>query len=580
VLPPPPLWTTSTSISTDKNKDEFCCQICGVNLERLSYEQRNEHVNDCIDGVTAQPQESEGDANDFMESPPSQKIQQNSNRKKVKGDEGSISATPSIESIDSQISRCRSRLIEIEGQLAECHYQRVQVNKEMKRLLKKQSLESQGLQSNQIELSAALPVEEMVNATFGRTQDNDGRCPPPDIGASIKQPIDSMEYPLWSLSHQSTLFDVVISQTEPAANGLISLSRCQHDQPPHPHRDVRPSIFSQLEAAVLEVTEERIQTLSPNKKKSQSSLREQFEAFLTAVSERGTGSDGLIDRRWDKLKQQLESSKQLLDIVLNTTAEPEAEKTFVGSQSPIAVFETSVSESFVLSQTQTVVIVSDSDDVPSQQNACQKSPLRLGQENERLHISIDDSPIFWRDSSEVTRVSSPPHSALFPPLEEEVHGSSCQPTTPTVQPSDIFSLPEMPSFSDHSLDQLKDICRSLGLKHSDNPSQMSKALSSLWRRHHQSRTANQPPLLSLPHHSHSVNSASLEKQIDAAVAAEAKMRIRDHLKRDEELYSKILSYQSVDLEHFKNRLRESGLEISSQVLREFFDEEGVFVTSN
>jgi hypothetical protein len=605
-----PLLSSNRSYSSDVTSlwstvkgEDFSCQICGVNLERLNFQQRTEHVNHCIDGITSLQlkrgaEREEGDRDDFMESPPSQKLHQNLNRKKPKSEEGATVAagisSSATESLDSQISRCRSRLIEIEGQLAECHYQRLQVNKELKRLLKKQSLESKSLQSNLIELLPAIPVKEMLDATFGEIQPDGDRHSSGSRDTNIKQPIDSMEYPLWSLSHQSTLFDNVISQTEPASNGLISLSHYQREQPDHQTTSTHtnPSLFSQLEAAVHEVMEATIPPPVSSEDGSGQSLQDQLEGILTAVSQRVSRPDGSINQQWNKLKEQLQSTRQLLERVLKTTPELEhlekEERIFSVPCSP-AVLDTSLSDSFLLSQTQTVVVVSDSDDVPSQQKEL-RSPHRSSQENDSLHLLIDDSPIIWRNSAAIIHLSSPPH---LPLLEDEVHSCSARSTAPlghdTPAPpmtSGIFALEEMPSLADHSSEQLKQICRSYGLKQSDNPVQMRKALTSLWRRHHHSRSvgqaSSQPLQSNTPHQlsSTDLNSSSIEAQIDVMAALEAKKKIRAFLKSDEELYSRILSYQSVDLESMKIRLKESGVEVLSHSLREFLDEEGVFVTSS
>jgi hypothetical protein len=587
-----------------------------VDIKHFDFEQRNQHVNECIDrklprhepasfssttnrGKERTSKIDDEDKDDFMDttSPLFKRLNKNMTKKNKFSDENTVLPFASSLSVgsglvpqsssqgggemnlDTQISRYRSRLIEIEGQIAEQYYQRVQVNKEIKKLLKKQSLESQSFLSNEVNslnVLCPLPMEDLMVVAFRPQSESQHKVTTPEQKQAEQEQrqstVESIEYPLWSLSHQSSLFENAISKPETSSNQLLSVSHLQRSQQ-------EPSLFSQLESAAQEVCDKRFSSAAPPKTGSFKPLDvlQQFEDLLEIV----LSTNGLMGDRMDevrlKIQENLTNSIELLkdQISLQTLEadhftlplEPEP----VEHLTPMA--DTSFSQSLELSQS--VVIVSDSDDLPSQSKA-HSSPLK---NYETLQISIEDSPISWRKSQTLDVVvdrfdlTSPPPSHPLPSttaeslnqIDERPHFPLLTPPITTTLSLDILSSNELPSLSEYSLDQLKFICRSYGLKQSENTFLMIKSLTSLWNRHH--------------HRSDQV-SHSQSNHVSSEANDSLKRRIKDYLRSHEDLYARILSFQSIDLENLKQRLKEDGIVISKPSLRDLLDEEGVFVTSS
>jgi hypothetical protein len=619
--------------SSEERPDDISCQICGVNIKHFNFEQRNQHVNDCIDRKSPAAHSNhrrskieDDDKDDFME--PTSPLLKKFSKKKIKvSDEnavipnsislGSAGSAPSSSSqgtgsennLDSQISRCRSRLIEIEGQIAEHYYHRTQVNKEIKKLLKKQSLESQHFHSDQVtshslDRISSLPIEELMTAAFGsksesfeqknvaegqQQQEEEKQQSPCPLQTPV---IDSMKHPLWSLSRQLSSFENIISNSETSPpSQLLSVSHS------HNSHSQEPSLFSQLESAAQEVCDEKqLGPLAPleNKDLDIPTVRRHFEDLLTIVSSRKASEGGSPDTVWAKIQENLKSSIELLESQISLqpvqanhpTPLLELESEQVEPLTPVRP-ETSFSQSLQLSQS--VVIVSDSDDLPSQPKPHSPPPRSY----ESLQLSIEDSPISWRQSQHAVDVDhfdlTSPSSAIPlspsptpPPLNQRTEIAEIPPfplitpppSTATTANLDILSSNELPSLSEYSLDQLKSICRSYGLKQSENSSLMTKALLSLWNRHHH----RSDQISHSQQNSHSLSSEPCHDSRE--VLSEWKKRIKDYLCSQEDLYTKVLSFQSVDLEDLKQRLKDNGVVLSKSLLRDLLDEEGVFVTSS
>lgn len=264
----------NNSSTEGNNNNNIKCEICGINLEIMSFHQRNVHVNSCIDRITFG---WSGDSNDFKNTstpPPISTISSSSGSTSTSTSTSSTinsifgrtkTKSPSIQTtttsmnlttlqstdlteisnvskttekkmriernehinevtdtIDTEISKCRGKLIDIEGLIAENYYQRNQLNKELKRLLKKQSLNDQNILKSTIITSSSSPtsessnVQDIIKRVFN-DNDNDDQNTAIINNKSIDSNLQMLSFvksPLWSLSNQSSVLDNITPNSE------------------------------------------------------------------------------------------------------------------------------------------------------------------------------------------------------------------------------------------------------------------------------------------------------------------------------------------------------------------------------
>jgi hypothetical protein len=146
---------------------------------------------------------------------------------------------------------------------------------------------------------------------------------------------------------------------------------------------------------------------------------------------------------------------------------------------------------------------------------------------------------------------------------------------------DIIAMQLRPDFSVYSIDELKRICKSYGLKQTESRSFMSDMLIKLWERSQGRSVAAAPAAPAV--RDDSVASDEMGNVGSSGGGgteniSQLTTAVLDYIRNyDVDMYEKVLSFQPLNIDEVRIKLGQHGVKISKVMLRDIFDNEGIFV---
>ena len=148
---------------------------------------------------------------------------------------------------------------------------------------------------------------------------------------------------------------------------------------------------------------------------------------------------------------------------------------------------------------------------------------------------------------------------------------------------DIIALATVPNFSDYSDVELKQICKSYGIKQSASRKFMTEVLLGLWERSHSNAAGGGGVacrFIESTDGSGAVGGAMGEEgeigeDEDTSLSQAVLEYIRNY---DVDMYEKVLSFQPLNIDDVRAKLRLHGVQVSKVSLRSILDKEGIFVS--